>query len=119
MKKICSMMLMVTILAAFSLASLAADEVEFLGAGATFPYPFYSKIFDAYYMQTGVKINYQAIGSGGGILQLLNKTVDFGGTDAFMTAERWTGPTVRSCTCPPASAPWSWSTIFPAIRSCG
>lgn len=57
---------------------------ELLGAGATFPYPFYSKMFDAYYNKTGVKVNYQAIGSGGGIKQLLSKTVDFGGTDAFM-----------------------------------
>jgi len=55
-----------------------------LGAGATFPYPFYSKMFDAYYHKTGIKVNYQAIGSGGGIRQLLSKTVDFGGTDAFM-----------------------------------
>ncbi len=54
------------------------------GAGATFPYPFYSKMFDAYNVKTGVKVNYQAIGSGGGIKQLLSKTVDFGGTDAFM-----------------------------------
>jgi phosphate transport system substrate-binding protein len=60
---------------------------ELLGAGATFPYPFYSKMFDVYYSKTGVKVNYQAIGSGGGINQLLNKTVDFGGTDAFMSDE--------------------------------
>jgi len=58
---------------------------ELLGAGATFPYPFYSKMFDVYYLKTGVKVNYQAIGSGGGIRQLLSKTVDFGGTDAFMS----------------------------------
>ncbi len=57
---------------------------ELLGAGATFPYPFYSKMFDAYHSKTGVKVNYQAIGSGGGIRQLSSKTVDFGGTDAFM-----------------------------------
>jgi phosphate transport system substrate-binding protein len=60
---------------------------ELLGAGATFPFPFYSKMFDAYYSTTGVKVNYQAIGSGGGIRQLLSKTVDFGGTDAFMSDE--------------------------------
>lgn len=63
----------------------AAPNVELLGAGATFPYPLYSKMFDVYYAKTGVKVNYQAIGSGGGIRQLLNKTVDFGATDAFMT----------------------------------
>ena len=56
---------------------------ELLGAGATFPYPYYSKLFDSYKNKTGVKINYQAIGSGGGIRQVLKKTVDFGGTDAL------------------------------------
>jgi phosphate transport system substrate-binding protein len=63
---------------------LAADQ-ELLGAGATFPQPLYSKMFDAYYQQYKVKINYQGIGSGGGINQLTQKTVDFGATDAFMT----------------------------------
>ena len=48
---------------------------EIVGAGATFPYPFYDKIFNIYSKKTGVKINYQAIGSGGGIRQLLNITV--------------------------------------------
>lgn len=52
------------------------------GAGATFPYPLYSKMFDEYYKQKKIEINYQPIGSGGGIQQLINKTVDFGGTDA-------------------------------------
>ena len=65
-----------------------AGGKELLGAGATFPYPLYSKMFDAYHKEYGVKINYQAIGSGGGIRQLLNKTVDFGGTDAFMSDEK-------------------------------
>lgn len=62
-----------------------AADMELLGAGATFPQPLYSKMFDAYYQQYRVKINYQGIGSGGGINQLVRKTVDFGGTDAFMT----------------------------------
>jgi len=52
------------------------------GAGATFPYPIYAKWFDAYNRATGVQINYQAIGSGGGIQQLKNGTVDFGASDA-------------------------------------
>lgn len=62
-----------------------AGAEELLGAGATFPYPLYSKMFDVYSKEYGAKINYQAIGSGGGILQLKNKTVDFGGTDAAMS----------------------------------
>ncbi|MGQ9693513.1 MAG: phosphate ABC transporter substrate-binding protein PstS [Thermodesulfobacteriota bacterium] len=61
------------------------SEKEILGAGATFPYPLYSKMFDVYHKEFGVKVNYQAIGSGGGIRQLLNKTVDFGGSDAVMS----------------------------------
>lgn len=61
--------------------------VDLLGAGATFPYPLYSKMFYVYWQKTGVKINYQAIGSGGGQRQLLKMTVDFGGSDAFMTDE--------------------------------
>jgi len=65
----------------------SALGTELLGAGATFPYPYYSKLFDTYYNEKGVKINYQAIGSGGGIRQLIEKTVDFGGTDAFMEAK--------------------------------
>jgi len=68
-----------------SLPLFAKPKVELLGAGATFPYPLYSKMFDVYFRETGVKVNYQAIGSGGGIRQLLNNTVDFGATDAFMT----------------------------------
>jgi len=67
--------------------SLSAGSKELLGAGATFPYPLYSKMFDLYHKQEGIKINYQAIGSGGGIRQVLSKTVDFGGTDAFMSEE--------------------------------
>src|SRR4030042_3772167 len=62
-----------------------AKEVELIGAGATFPYPLYSKLFDGYKREYGVKVNYQAIGSGGGIRQLINKTVDFGGSDAIMS----------------------------------
>ena len=58
---------------------------ELLGAGATFPYPLYSKMFDVYNKSYGVQVNYQSIGSGGGIRQLANKTVDFGATDAFMS----------------------------------
>jgi len=62
-----------------------AKDVELIGAGATFPYPLYSKMFDVYSKEYGVKVNYQAIGSGGGIRQLTNKTVDFGGSDAIMS----------------------------------
>lgn len=65
-------------------AAPTKDDSEILGAGATFPYPLYSKMFAVYAREKNVKVNYQAIGSGGGIKQLLSKTVDFGATDAFM-----------------------------------
>jgi ABC-type phosphate transport system substrate-binding protein len=55
------------------------------GAGATFPYPIYSKWFSDYAAKTGIKINYQSIGSGGGIRQLSEQTVDFGASDAPMS----------------------------------
>ena len=58
------------------------------GAGATFPNPIYTKWFDAYHKETGVRINYQSIGSGGGIRQFIEGTVDFGATDAPMTDEQ-------------------------------
>lgn len=57
------------------------------GAGATFPYPLYSKMFDTYNGVTGVRVNYNSIGSGGGIKALTDKTVDFGASDAFLTDE--------------------------------
>jgi len=60
---------------------------ELLGAGASFPYPLYSKWFDVYAKEFGIKVNYQSIGSGGGIRQLMNKTVDFGASDAFLSDE--------------------------------
>lgn len=58
------------------------------GAGATFPYPLYSKWFSDYARTTGVRINYQSIGSGGGIRQFSEGTVDFGATDGPMTDEQ-------------------------------
>ncbi|MDQ3814188.1 MAG: phosphate ABC transporter substrate-binding protein PstS, partial [Armatimonadota bacterium] len=59
-----------------------AGGANLTGAGATFPYPIYSKWFDAYHQAKGVQINYQSIGSGGGIQQLKARTVDFGASDA-------------------------------------
>ena len=60
---------------------------ELIGAGATFPYPLYSKMFDEYHKEKNVQVNYQSIGSGGGIKQLENKTVDFGASDAPLSDE--------------------------------
>lgn len=65
-----------------------AGAAALTGAGATFPYPLYAKWFDVYAQKTGVRINYQSIGSGGGIRQLLEGTVDFGASDAPMTDDQ-------------------------------
>ena len=69
-------------------ASTSGDDKTLLGAGSTFVYPLFSKQFSEYNKLTGLKINYQSIGSGGGILQLTNKTVDFGDSDAPLTEEQ-------------------------------
>jgi len=67
----------------------AAQTVQINGAGATFPYPIYSKWFSEYNkLYPGTEINYQSIGSGGGIRQLTNQTVFFGATDGPMTDEQ-------------------------------
>jgi len=74
-----------SLLAAGAIAAAAtvnAFAVDISGAGATFPYPIYAKWADAYQKQTGVRLNYQSIGSGGGIKQIQAKTVVFGATDA-------------------------------------
>jgi len=63
----------------------SAQSVDLTGAGATFPYPIYSKWFNDYAQSSGVKINYQSIGSGGGIRQLSEQTVDFGASDSPMS----------------------------------
>jgi len=68
----------------------ASDANTLLGAGSTFVYPLFSKLFAEYNKQTGIKVNYQSIGSGGGILQLTNKTIDFGDSDAPLTDDQAT-----------------------------
>src|SRR5690242_17356828 len=86
----------VLILAALSLAACqpaegpkASNEIQINGAGATFPNPIYSKWFDEYgQAHPNVKINYQPIGSGGGIKQLTAQTVFFGASDGPMTDDQ-------------------------------
>jgi phosphate transport system substrate-binding protein len=82
--------------AVIALAALAgastypAAAVDISGAGATFPYPIYAKWADAYKKETGVGLNYQSIGSGGGIKQIEAKTVVFGATDAPLSGDELT-----------------------------
>ena len=90
-------LLMVVVLPVFVLSiaavqSIAAETLAINGAGATFPYPLYSKWFYEYSnANVGVKFNYQSIGSGGGIKQITAGTVDFGASDAPMTEEEMSG----------------------------
>jgi len=78
MKKLLAMVLMLV---------TGAAQANITGAGATFPYPIYAKWADAYKKSTGVALNYQSIGSGGGIKQITAKTVDFGASDMPMKPE--------------------------------
>src|SRR5215210_4598635 len=66
-------------------SSPTAGSAALTGAGATFPAPLYAKWFDVFARETGIRINYQSIGSGGGIRQFVEGTVDFGATDGPMT----------------------------------
>jgi phosphate transport system substrate-binding protein len=71
--------------AALSFSPASAADIS--GAGATFPYPVYAKWADAYKTETGIAVNYQSIGSGGGIKQIQARTVTFGATDAPLSGE--------------------------------
>src|SRR5512135_36232 len=86
MNKICGVLAgVLALLAAASIAS-AADPLVINGAGATFPYPLYSKWFYEYSnANPGLRFNYQSIGSGGGIKQITAGTVDFGASDKFLS----------------------------------
>src|SRR5271168_402456 len=77
------------VLAVAGIGRVAFSDLLINGAGATFPYPIYSKWFDVYAKENpGIKFNYQSIGSGGGIRMLSNRTVDLGASDAPMTNQQ-------------------------------
>jgi phosphate transport system substrate-binding protein len=81
---------------------LFGAEQTLSGAGATFPEPFYSKMFASYYLRHGTKIAYQGIGSGAGMRELIGKRVDFAGTDINLSEQdlgQGTAPLVRIPTC--------------------
>jgi len=77
----------VAVAAVGALMTLSVQAAEFTGAGATFPFPIYSKWAEAYKASTGIGLNYQSIGSGGGMRQIKAKTVDFGASDQPMKVE--------------------------------
>src|SRR4030088_2047283 len=92
--KILGVLAILLVLGTFAVAE--GGQVLLNAAGATFPYPIYSKWFDQYHQaHANVQINYQSIGSGGGIRQLLEKTVDFGASDGPMS-----GDNVKTATVP-------------------
>jgi len=80
--------LLFLVAATLTVAAPALAGANLTGAGATFPYPLYSKWFDMYHGKTGVQINYQSIGSGAGIQQVKAGTVDFGASDAALSNQR-------------------------------
>jgi len=71
-----------------ALGLVLAAPLALTGAGATFPYPLYAKYFAVYQKRTGVRVNYQSIGSGGGVRQLFAQTVHFGASDAPLSDEK-------------------------------
>lgn len=74
-------------MATLALWAGGVQALDINGAGATFPYPVYAKWADAYKTETGISMNYQSIGSGGGIKQITAKTVDFGASDAPLSVD--------------------------------
>ncbi|MCE5255957.1 MAG: phosphate ABC transporter substrate-binding protein PstS [Spirochaetaceae bacterium] len=76
----------IAILVLIGSAAMAFGQAgtSLLGAGATFPAPLYTKMFDVYASETGVKVNYQGIGSSGGLKNVMDRVVDFGGSDSFV-----------------------------------
>src|SRR5262249_62086352 len=74
-------------MAAAAAVGFGTQAAEITGAGATFPYPIYAKWAEAYFAKTGTKLNYQSIGSGGGIAQINARTVDFGASDMPLNPE--------------------------------
>ena len=84
----------------FAAASGAACAQQITGAGGTFPAPVYAKWGEAAKAATGIELNYQAIGSGGGQNQITNRTVDFGASDAPMDAAKLAIRTT-CCSSPP------------------
>ncbi len=80
----------VTAIAGLQSKASAQDDKTLLGAGSSFINPLFSKMFAEYNQKTGIQVNYQSIGSGGGILQLTNKTVDFGASDGPLNEEQAT-----------------------------
>src|SRR3989449_7380564 len=93
-------------------AAPPADQILINGAGATFPYPIYSKWFNEYHRKfPQIQINYQSIGSGGGIRQVIEGTVDFGATDGPMSDEQ-----LKSAPVPILHLPTALGAVVPTFN---
>jgi len=89
-KNLVSAAMVIVAATGMNLNASAQDDKTILGAGSSFINPLFSKLFAEYHTKNGIQVNYQSIGSGGGILQLTNKTVDFGASDGPLNAEQAT-----------------------------
>jgi phosphate transport system substrate-binding protein len=76
------------------------DDTELTGAGSSFDYPLFTKMFADYNTTNGIKVNYQSVGSGAGISQLTAKTVDLGATDAPMNGKQGSALPAPACHIP-------------------
>src|SRR6476660_9053245 len=102
---------------ALGLSASASGQMTINGAGATFPYPIYSKWFDEYAkVDPSVRFNYQSIGSGGGQKQILAQTVDFGASDGPMSDDNLSKAPEKSCTSQQSQARWWLRTISRVTR---
>src|SRR5580692_6015713 len=95
--------------------STAGSGDALLGAGSTFDYILFSKQFSEYNTANGLRVNYQSIGSGGGILQLTNKTVDFGASDAPMNGKQDSGLSAPAIHIPVTSGAVALSYNLPEV----
>nr|MBF0684443.1 extracellular solute-binding protein [Pseudomonas sp.] len=82
-KRICGALVAMMMFA----TGVSAQVMDITGAGASFPFPLYARWASMYHEQTGNRVNYQSIGSGGGVAQISKPTVDFGATDAPLTGK--------------------------------
>ncbi len=88
LKHTISLALTVAVMLTLVFSVTGTAQLKLNGAGATFPYVIYSKWFDVYHQKTGIEFNYQSIGSGGGVKQVIEGTVDFGATDGPMSDDQ-------------------------------
>jgi phosphate transport system substrate-binding protein len=89
-KQVSVMLLMFSLVLGLTLSGAQADQLRLVGSGATFPYPIYSTWFKTFSKHhSNILVDYQGKGSGAGIKDFINHTVDFAASDAAMTVSKW------------------------------